>query len=274
MASISWSSQRLTLNDRETSHGPAVAGLGNHALMVWKGRGADPRIFCSVYDGSSWSPQRLTSEDRGTSHAPAITSLGNQALMVWKGSGADARIFYSVYDGSSWSRQQLTSEDRGTSQNPAVTRVSDRALMVWKGGGTDQRIYYSQQTAQESPPAPHDGGSTPPAQSATLNGEYAFVYTQTADLTVQLEVTGRLLSGTGSAGRTDFHASVQRAFPGAGGVQFPPTEAAVPFTVTDLRPGTWEVTSSSQFGTVVCENVRVPGTVRPNGNIPNRPKCQ
>jgi hypothetical protein len=63
--------------------------------MVWKGKGDDPRIFYSVFDGNTWSPQRLTSGDRGTSHGPALAACQDKLFMTWKGKETDPRIFYS-----------------------------------------------------------------------------------------------------------------------------------------------------------------------------------
>ena len=138
-----WSRQNLTRGDRGTSHGPAVAALGNKLVMVWKGKGNDPRIFYSTFDGNGWSPQQLTRGDRGTSHGPAVAALGNKLVMVWKGKEDDPRIFYSTFDGNGWSPQQLTRGDRGTSHGPAVAALGNKLVMVWKGKEDDPRIFYS-----------------------------------------------------------------------------------------------------------------------------------
>jgi hypothetical protein len=147
-----WSRQNLTRGDRGTSHGPALARLGDELVMVWKGKGNDPQIWYSTFDGHGWTGQRLTRGDRGTSHGPALARLGDELVMVWKGKGEDPRIWYSTYDGHEWSPQQLTRGDRGTSHSPAIATLDDELVMVWKGKGEDPRIWYSTYDGHEWSP--------------------------------------------------------------------------------------------------------------------------
>jgi hypothetical protein len=136
-----WSRKQLTYGDHITSHGPALAVHKDTLFMAWKGKGTNPEIFFSSFDGTSWSPQQLTSVDYGTSCGPALCAYKDTVFLAWKGPDTDTRIYFSAFDRRS-PRQPIPA-DCYTSHGPALAVYKDKMFMAWKGKDTGSQIFFS-----------------------------------------------------------------------------------------------------------------------------------
>jgi hypothetical protein len=103
---ISWSEltpdgwfDQGTLDDRATSHSPALRSVNGQLYMVWKGAESDNTIWWSINDEDSWSPQ-VPLTDRWTDAQPALGWTDGALLMAWK---AGTQILSSYLDGDEWS---------------------------------------------------------------------------------------------------------------------------------------------------------------------------
>jgi hypothetical protein len=125
------------------------------------------------------------------------------------------------------------------------------------------------------PPGPT---AVPSAQAATLNGDYTVAYTSSRDpVDFMLTLSGTLVSAQGAAvGQSSFSQTIPLMLPPAGDVVSQTAGMqTIPFTVPNLRAGTWNVTATSKIaGSVQCSGVSVPGYLRINGNLPDVPPCQ
>jgi hypothetical protein len=136
----SWVTQRVGVGGG-SSHGPALAALGNQLFAAWKGVGDDNRMFWTTLDGDHWAPQR-EGLGGGSSHGPALAALGNQLFAAWKGVGDDNRMFWSTFGGDRWNQQHM-GIGGGSSTGPRLAAFQEHLYAAWKGAEIDQKMYWS-----------------------------------------------------------------------------------------------------------------------------------
>ena len=155
-----WEPQRR-LTDRGSNAGPAVAAVGNTAMMAWRGAGGDHGIYTSTWDGlETWTPQVGPLAGAGTSGTPALAVLNGRVYMFWKGVEPDHTVWWSVLDlvasptAAIWSSQRQVTYDRittqgaqaltiGTTVGPAAAFRRGRIVLTWKGAEGDDQIWLS-----------------------------------------------------------------------------------------------------------------------------------
>jgi|GEM_PF-563395 len=141
------------LNDRRTSHRPALAVYKDKLYMAWKGMTGDESIWFSCFDGNDWPfPKQVTYTENAktrsclTSCGPALAVYKDKLYMAWKGMTGDESIWYSCFNGSIWSVQQQVKSGPTifkTSHGPALAVYKDELYLAWKGMGNDPDICYS-----------------------------------------------------------------------------------------------------------------------------------
>jgi hypothetical protein len=144
-----WSGQALIGGNTSvglTSNGPALAAFNGDLYLVWKGEGADTRMFYSKSsDGKNWTSQAQVGGN--TSDRPAVAAFNGNIYLAWKGEGTDSRMFFSSSsNGNNWSGQALIGGNTSvglTSNGPALAAFNGYLYLVWKGEGTDTRMFYS-----------------------------------------------------------------------------------------------------------------------------------
>jgi hypothetical protein len=87
------------LDDRATSHSPALGSVNGQLHMVWKGAASDTTIWWSRNDEDNWSPQ-VPLTGRSTDAQPALGLVDGALLMAWK---SGSQIQTSYLDGEEWS---------------------------------------------------------------------------------------------------------------------------------------------------------------------------
>lgn len=155
----------LQYTGAQTSHGPALAVLGDTVYAVWKALG-DEQIWWSEFRDDQWSPVGPLVATAGaalTSDVPALAVTKRGLVMAWKGVQADPRIWWSEYRYGDWSAPQHVQPPEGaalTSHGPALAVRGNLWSLAWKGSGADQRIWYSErwEGAQWSSPGILDPG--------------------------------------------------------------------------------------------------------------------
>ncbi len=159
-----------------------------------------------------------------------------------------------------------------TSQTFVTTTYAfELSAYVKVQGGTD---------GLTTPPEYVELNPTPaPVQAATLNGDYTVGYTSSRDpVPFTLTLSGTLVSAQGAAvGQTSFSQTMNLQLPPGGDVlSLTPAIQTIPFTVPNLRAGTWTVTATSNLaGSAECSGVSIPPRyLRINGNLPDIPTCQ
>lgn len=106
----------------------------------------------------------------------------------------------------------------------------------------------------------------PSLQGVTLRVEYAVSYSDTTAPDLDVRLSGRWSSGSGTIGQSNFTMTLRRQLPAAGGVPFPPHEENVSVAIPNLRSGIWEVTAMSNLGGgaggITCSRAQAPGVAR------------
>lgn len=124
---------------------PAVPTVRD--LMLWRGTGADQRLWWATFDGRGWSDQAIGPGN--TTDRPAVASVIGlngigQAAAAWKGMSEDQRIFWSVFADGSWTPQQPVAGGAvGTSCGPALACMGGLFHLVWKGEDADPRVFWA-----------------------------------------------------------------------------------------------------------------------------------
>ncbi len=148
-ADRTWTEPRQT--GAQTSHGPALATLGDTVFGVWKAHG-DESPFTATFDGTGWSAIKPLPVSAGTvllSDTPALIASQSGLTMAYKGTQTDSRIFLSDFrPGGSWSAPRAAVPPDGailTSHGPAIGTQLGVPRLAWKGVDGDQRVFSSAQ---------------------------------------------------------------------------------------------------------------------------------
>lgn len=177
----------VVLDDRRTSHIPSISGSTYGSCMVWKGGGADRRIWFSLLDqplpdtlpgevGYTWGTQAQAALFEAAAF-PTAVRYRDRTFMFYKATAAyNYHIRWSELRDREWVHP-LT----GTREPAAATmdRVrtddgiavvenvhNDELVMAWRGIGDDTRIFwaaYDGQVWEEPRVVPGAQTSKPPA---------------------------------------------------------------------------------------------------------------
>lgn len=164
-----------------SSWGPALAPLGNGAVMLWNGAGSDTRIWMSRYTPAPpgkeiWTPQALTKLPNGapiqTGSGPAVVNWNGQLLMVWRGEGSNDNLYFAFSsDGQHWGAQAQIPGAASTNA-PALTVFNGLPFLAFKGGVGDDGMYgaiYSPATGRWAT-EPNSTGVFPLGSMGTSHG--------------------------------------------------------------------------------------------------------
>lgn len=115
----------------ETSeNSPAIATMGETALLSWTGVGNDFLKFMISTDGSSFSSRDIW-DDETSPYAPALAVFDGKFVVAWVESGSRKLCIRMSQDGQTWT-EKVPLEERSTSA-PALTRFGDHLYLAWRG---------------------------------------------------------------------------------------------------------------------------------------------
>ncbi|GAB2968576.1 hypothetical protein [Saccharothrix stipae] len=149
----------VVLNDRRTSHVPSISGSTYGSCMVWKGSGADRRIWFSLLDqplpnplpgevGHTWGPQAQAALFEAAAFPTAVRYRGRTFMFYKATAEYNYHIRWSELRGREWVHP-IT----GTSEPAAATldwvRTDDgvavvenvhngELVMAWRDAGGDK----------------------------------------------------------------------------------------------------------------------------------------
>lgn len=154
----------VVLNDRRTSHVPSISGGTYGSCMVWKGGGADRRIWFSVLDqplpsplpggaAHTWGPQAPAALFE-TASFPTVVRYRGRIFMFYKATAAyEHRIRWTELRGRDWVHPVTGTLEPAaatfdwvlTDDGVAVTENvhSDELVMAWRGRGDNARISWA-----------------------------------------------------------------------------------------------------------------------------------
>jgi Matrixin len=150
-----WSPQ-VQIRGRGTSHGPALAVLGNKLYMFWKGIEDDSNVYYAWIDdqpGAIWQAQRVVAYtdartegnveiNIGTSSRPVATVRGNTIFLAWKGIPGDSGLYFASLENNEWSGQ-INIAGVGSASGPGLATFNGRLYMAWRGIPGDDGLYFS-----------------------------------------------------------------------------------------------------------------------------------
>jgi hypothetical protein len=152
---LSWTPQ-VPLDNVRSTHGPALAALGDRLFMFWKGSGNDTRIFYATLPAGPlgiWSAGEevsyvraevggITREIVNTDSHSAAVQRGTTLVLTFRGQPGDSAVWFMVFSNGEWSAP-LTVPGAGTYTGPGAGTLNNTLLVAWKALDPDYELHLS-----------------------------------------------------------------------------------------------------------------------------------